>query len=334
MDEIAADAVKIINNNLNNENIYEINELCRQFALESIAYVLLGSRLNTFDEKSDGRRIIEIADGVADFSQTMMFVPFGILKRLPQFNKFKRLNYENMDICSKHLNNSLATMSEDSESLLSKMVARCGKDSAIPLIMGIDSMFAGIDTTGSTAVFLLYHLAQNPDKQEILYKEIVDFVGTDGKLTEAALSKMKYIKAVQIESQRIIPAIWGSSRMFTKDVVIGGFNIPKMSVVVRAGSFTSMDSKSFTDPEKFQPERWLRNHQERHSADPFANIPFGHGARSCIGQRFAKLELFSLMVKVLQNYRLEYAGDGNIGIQTKLVTLPDRQVKIKFHKRQ
>ena len=117
-----------------------------------------------------------------------------------------------MDICSKHLNNSIATMSEDSESLLSKMVARCGKDSSIPLIMGIDSMFAGIDTTGSlylhlfehwkckmifvgsTAVFLLYHLAQNPDKQEILYKEIVEMVGAEGRLTEAALSKMKYIK--------------------------------------------------------------------------------------------------------------------------------------------
>ena len=47
---------------------------------------------------------------------------------------------------------------------------------------------------GSTAVFLLYHLAQNPDKQEILYKEIVEMVGAEGRLTEAALSKMKYIK--------------------------------------------------------------------------------------------------------------------------------------------
>ena len=92
MDEIAADAVKIIKNNLDKNDNFEINELCRQFALESIAYVLVGSRINTFSENSDGRRIIEIADGVADFSQTMMFVPFGILKRLPQFKKFCRYN--------------------------------------------------------------------------------------------------------------------------------------------------------------------------------------------------------------------------------------------------
>ena len=59
-----------------------------------------------------------------------------------------RLNAENMDICSKYLNKALETLNEDSESLLAKMVKTCGKDSSIPLIMGIDNMFAGIDTTG------------------------------------------------------------------------------------------------------------------------------------------------------------------------------------------
>jgi len=231
MDEIAANAVKIINKNLNNENIYEVNELCRRFALESIAYILLGSRLDTFNENSDRRRLIEIADETLGFIQTMLFVPFWLLNILPQYKKFCSLTEENIDICSKHLNNSLSTMSGDSESLLSKMVARCGKDSAIPLIMGIDSISAGIDTTGAAASFLLYHLAQNPEKQEILFKEIVDIVGTDGRLTETALSKMKYIKAVQMESQRMIPSVWATSRMYTKDIVLGGYHIPKIKIV-------------------------------------------------------------------------------------------------------
>ena len=37
---------------------------------------------------------------------------------------------------------------DDSESLLAKLVKTCGRESSIPLIMGIDNMFAGIDTTG------------------------------------------------------------------------------------------------------------------------------------------------------------------------------------------
>ena len=89
--------------------------------------------------------------------------------------------------------------------------------------------------------------------------------------------------------------------MYDRDVVIGGFNIPRGSTVVRVGSFSSRDPDSFPDPLKFRPERWLRGHQDRHTAHAFANIPFGHGARSCIGQRFARLELFSLMVNIKKN---------------------------------
>ena len=91
------------------------------------------------------------------------------------------------------------------------------------------------------------------------------------------------------------------SRMYDRDVVIGGFNIPRGSTVVRVGSFSSRDPDSFPDPLKFLPERWLRGHRDRHTAHAFANIPFGHGARSCIGQRFARLELFSLMVNIKKN---------------------------------
>ena len=89
--------------------------------------------------------------------------------------------------------------------------------------------------------------------------------------------------------------------MYDRDVVIGGFNIPRGSTVVRVGSFSSRDPDSFPDPLKFLPERWLRGHRDRHTAHAFANIPFGHGARSCIGQRFARLELFSLMVNIKKN---------------------------------
>ena len=107
----------------------------------------------------------------------------------------------------------------------------------------------------------------------------MDVIGPDGNITESALAKMKYMRAVQMESQRILPSIWGTSRMYEKDVIIGGYRIPAGSVVARAGSFTSMDPNNFSDPESFQPERWLRGNKCRHTADSFANLPFGHGAR-------------------------------------------------------
>ena len=53
-----------------------------------------------------------------------------------------------MDICEKHLNKALANLTEDSETMIAKLVKTCGKESGIPLVMGMDSIMAGIDTTG------------------------------------------------------------------------------------------------------------------------------------------------------------------------------------------
>ena len=51
--------------------------------------------------------------------------------------------------------------------------------------------------------------------------------------------------------------------------------------------------------------------------------------RSCIGQRFARLELYIMMTKVVQRFKMEYNGDP-VGSMTRLVSIPDRPVNIKF----
>ena len=192
---------------------------------------------------------------------------------------FSSYEAEAFDICEKHVKEAIANSSEESETIIAKLHRRCGEDSVIPTVMAIDSLNAGIDTTGSAATFLLYHLATNQDRQEILYQEICDTIGPSGDLSVSGLAKMKYMKAVQMESQRMCPSFWGTSRKFNKDITIGGYNIPARTVIFRAGVVSSMDPRSFEDPDKFYPERWLRNHPDRHTADSFANLPFGHGTR-------------------------------------------------------
>ena len=54
--------------------------------------------------------------------------------------------------------------------------------------------------------------------------------------------------------------------------------------------------------------------------------------RSCIGQRFARLELYLLMVKLVQRFHLEYTGP-DIGTITEIIVKPDKPVNIKFTER-
>ena len=40
-----------------------------------------------------------------------------------------------------------------------------------------------------------------------------------------------------------------------------------------------------------------------------------------------------LMLKLVQTFRLEYAGSGPVGVMTKFVSVPDKPVRIKFTRR-
>lgn len=57
------------------------------------------------------------------------------------------------------------------------------------------------------------------------------------------------------------------------------------------------DPEIFPEPMKFVPERWLRSSSHYNDGHKFALMPFGHGARFCIGSRFAEMEIESLIAK-------------------------------------
>jgi cytochrome P450 len=60
----------------------------------------------------------------------------------------------------------------------------------------------------------------------------------------------------------------------------------------------SMSAKHYPEPERYIPERWIRGGTQAHTAHPFVTLPFGHGARKCVGMRFANMELQMLLAKV------------------------------------
>lgn len=62
------------------------------------------------------------------------------------------------------------------------------------------------------------------------------------------------------------------------------------------------DPRFFKSPERFLPERFVRNDKslsdEYKNTNPFATLPFGFGPRSCVGQRFAETEMYVITAKV------------------------------------
>lgn len=95
------------------------------------------------------------------------------------------------------------------------------------------------------------------------------------------------------------PAVVGTARKLPVNTVISGYQIPKFTDLVTGSLITSMDEKYFKRSQEFIPERFLKAQSgpELKAQHPFAYLPFGFGARTCIGRRMAELELQILIAK-------------------------------------
>ena len=65
----------------------------------------------------------------------------------------------------------------------------------------------------------------------------------------------------------------------------------------------------WTEPDKFDPERFSEVRAE-HKNHRYGFAPFGGGAHKCIGSVFGRLEIKTVMHRLLQQYRLELAHPG------------------------
>ena len=80
----------------------------------------------------------------------------------------------------------------------------------------------------------------------------------------------------------------------------------KHSAVVHATEVIHTDPENFKDPLVFNPERFLQkaNSLGDIARHPFAFIPFSAGARNCIGQKFAMMEMKIILSLLLFNFEM------------------------------
>lgn len=117
------------------------------------------------------------------------------------------------------------TISENETGILEKLLAI---DEEVAVVMTLDSIIAGVDTTSAGLFFALYSLALNPDKQEILRNELRTILpNKDDKLTAENMNNLPYLRASIKESFRVDPLVTGNFRTTGRDIAMQGYQIPK-----------------------------------------------------------------------------------------------------------
>jgi cytochrome P450 len=176
---------------------------------------------------------------------------------------------------------------------------------------------AGYDTSAASLSSICYCLAMNQMVQEKLYNEVKTFMNSssDEENFMEDMNQLKYLDAVIKESMRFLPIVPRMERRCNKDCILQTDDyrifVPRDAMIIIPIYSLNHDTRYFRNPDRFDPERFLDPEQELLMASAY--LPFATGPRSCIGQRFAMMELRACMIHVVS--RFEFAPCSETGLQ-------------------
>ena len=163
---------------------------------------------------------------------------------------------------------------------------------------------AGAESTSSTINSCFKYLAANPRTQTCAHAELDQVVGASRSPTFADQANLPYISAIVKETLRIRPSSDNGVPHYTStSITYKNFFIPKHSIVSINQYALFYNPAQFPEPEKFIPERFLRNGLLKELEFEQDKVPerfvFGAGRRICPGMHHAQNSLFIAIAKVL-----------------------------------
>jgi cytochrome P450/NADPH-cytochrome P450 reductase len=183
-------------------------------------------------------------------------------------------------------------------------------------------LVAGHETTSGLLTFALYELLANPDCLAKAREEVDRVLGARTARFED-IARLTYIDQVLKESLRLWPTAPALSfyPIAEQETVGDGYQIRHDETVVVVLPSLHRDPAVWTDPERFDPERFTVEAMAK--LPPNAWKPFGNGQRSCIGRPFAMQEAQLVLASVLQRFDIALADPGyTLRIKQELTIKP------------
>ena len=301
------------------EESIQMESVFDEFTLDVAWKQILGLDLKE-EDVPHFRKVVKVwVNAIID---PFMYLPF----RLPGLMKFTKTGRARTYIVSK-IEEKLDKLDKDGpdSSTLSKLYFaedddgnKMTRNEVIHNAMIL--IFAGSETSSSTLTSASLFIGLHPNVWEKIQDEqdqLVTELGQD--FTKETLIKSVYLEATIKEALRVKPLESGELRLVEKTVVVDGKQIPKnwftlfnVKQTHWNDPITFKEDGSHMDVRKgFQPERWLDE-----STKPSEWMPFGDGARRCIGERLAMAEMkvfLAMMARRLDRYDLvNVKGDDDI----------------------
>jgi len=198
-------------------------------------------------------------------------------------------------------------------------------------------LVAGHETTAAVLTWSLFELSKNPEIMAQALEEIDRVIG-DRHPTLADIKEMKFIRLIVSETLRMYPQPPLLIRRCRTENVLPAGGGRKATVIRGMDIFLPLynihrdprfwpnpdifDPERFTRPYKnpdipewkgFDPEKWSTMLYPNEIAADFAFMPFGAGARKCVGDEFAIMEAVVTLAMTLRRFDFEFDKDKCVG---------------------
>ena len=169
-------------------------------------------------------------------------------------------------------------------------------------------LFAAHETTTTAITTLVAELAKYPQWQTRLRQECWALGDKHHELSYENLDKLPMLEWSLNESMRLNPPVLTYIRRATRDCDYKGQTIKAKSFVVVTPAVVHYSRQWWSEPERFDPQRFSPQRAE-HQRHPGCWIPFGSGAHTCLGMRFAYVEAKIILFTILQNFLISFKNE-------------------------
>jgi cytochrome P450 len=190
---------------------------------------------------------------------------------------------------------------------------------------------AGFDTASSALTWWIGLMATHPEVVAKLRREIAS--ADVNASSKEGIARLPYLNSTIKEAMRLYPP---STALFTRvalrDVTIGETPVSKGTLVVVPIWHLHHDARSFAEPDRFLPERFMPGAP---TIPRSAFLPFGAGPHFCLGQHFATIEMALIAAHLIQNFDLSIeAGAGLPEPVVDIALKPKTGLRVHFMRRQ
>jgi cytochrome P450 family 110 len=189
----------------------------------------------------------------------------------------------------------------------------------------LSPIFAAQHASAAAITWALYWIHYLPEVRDKLIEELT----TLGEFPDPmSIATLPYLNNVCNEALRIYPTqLFTFPRLVESPVEIMGYELDPGTILIGNIYSTHQRQDIYPEPKQFKPERFS---QRQYSSFEF--LPFGGGARNCIGATFALFEMKLVLATILSRYQL-----GLVNKQPErpkfggLISYPASGVKMAIH---